>query len=145
MRDIIPWVRPEPSQPPDLEEEEEEEMTGLLDRYAARKWKRQEDAAREADATPDQAVESSWPAAGSSSKEKEIIISGSPETGSNDHLGIGDDVQGEAAPAPPTLQTILPPPPVGIQSGRSEFTRIGLKRSKLPDLIITNSYLPARG
>ena len=50
MRDFIPWVRLESSQPPDLKEEEEEEMTGLLDRYAARKWKRPEDAAREEDA-----------------------------------------------------------------------------------------------
>ena len=40
VRDFIPWVRPESSQPPDLEEEKEEEMTGLLDRYAARKRKR---------------------------------------------------------------------------------------------------------
>ena len=50
VRDFIPWVRPESSQPLDLEEEkEEEEMTGLLDSYAARKRKRQEDATREAD------------------------------------------------------------------------------------------------
>ena len=35
VEDFIPWVRPEPSQPFALEEEEE--MIGLLDRYAARK------------------------------------------------------------------------------------------------------------
>ena len=69
MRDFIPWVRPESSQPPDLEEEEKEEMTGLLDRYAARKRKRQEDATREADVAPDQAVGSSRLAAGGSSEE----------------------------------------------------------------------------
>ena len=40
VRDFIPWVRPKSSQPPDLEEEKEEEMTVLLDRYAARKRKR---------------------------------------------------------------------------------------------------------
>ena len=40
MRDFIPWVCPESSQPSDSEEEEEEKMTGLLDRYAARKRKR---------------------------------------------------------------------------------------------------------
>ena len=39
VRDFIPWVRPESNQPPDSEEEEKEEMTGLLDRYAARKRK----------------------------------------------------------------------------------------------------------
>ena len=38
--DFTPWVRSEPSRPSLSEEkEEEEEMTGLLDRYAARKRK----------------------------------------------------------------------------------------------------------
>ena len=40
VKDFVPWVRPEPIQPSDLEEEEEEEeMTGLLHRYVARKRK----------------------------------------------------------------------------------------------------------
>ena len=65
--------------------------------------------------------------------------------GSNDCLDIGDDVLGEAVLAPPALQTILPPAQVGSQSDRFEFTRTGLKRPKLPDWIITNSYLPACG
>ena len=145
MRDFIPWVRPESSQPLDLEEEEEEEMTGLLDRYAARKRKRLEDAAWEANIAPDQAAGSSRHTAGSSSEEHAIIISGSPETGSNDRLDIGDDVLGEAAPTSPALQTILPPTQVGSRPGRSEFTRTKLKRPKLPDRIITNSYLVAHG
>ena len=42
MKDFFPWVRPESSQPSDSKEGEEEEMTGLLDRYAARKRKQQE-------------------------------------------------------------------------------------------------------
>ena len=50
----------------DSEEGEEEEMTGLLDRYAARKWKRQENVERRSDATPDQAEGLSWPATGGS-------------------------------------------------------------------------------
>ena len=145
MRDFIPWVHPESSQPLDLEEEKEEEMTGLLDRSAARKRKWQKDAAQEADAVPDQATGSSRTAAGGSSEERAIIISGSPETGSNDRLDIGDDVLGEAVLAPPAIQTILLPAQVGSQPSRSEFTYIGLKRPKLPDRIITNSYLPARG
>ena len=39
------------------------------------------------------------------------------------------------------------PAPVQFGSllGRSEFTRIGLKRSPLPDQIVKNSYFPARG
>ena len=145
VRDFIPWVRLESNQPPDLEEEKEEEMTGLLDRYTTRKQKRQEDAVREVDAAPDEAVGSSWPTAGGSSEEQAIIISGSPEMGSNDRLDIGDDVLGEAAPTPPALQTILPPAQVGSRPSRSEFTRTWLKRPNLPNRIITNSYLPARG
>ena len=39
VRDFIPWVLPESSQPPDLEEEEEQEMARLLDRYASKKRK----------------------------------------------------------------------------------------------------------
>ena len=131
VRDFIPWVRPESSQPLDLKEEEEEEIMGLLDRYAARKRKRQEDVAREADATPDQVAGSSWPIAGGSSKERAIIILGSPEMGSNDRLDRGDDILGEAVPALSVLQTILPLAQVGSQLSRYEFTRIGLKRSKL--------------
>ena len=53
MRDFIPWVRPESSQPPDSEEGEEKEMTGLLDRYAARKRKWQENVERRSDAALD--------------------------------------------------------------------------------------------
>ena len=50
VKDFVPWVRPKPSRPSaSKEEEDEEEITGLLDRYAARKRKMQEDAEREAD------------------------------------------------------------------------------------------------
>ena len=39
--DFVPWVPADTEGPQDLEEEEQEErMTGLLDRYAARKRKR---------------------------------------------------------------------------------------------------------
>ena len=58
MKDFIPWVHPKSSRPTVLEEEkEEEEMTGILDRYAARKQKKQKSAEREAD----QAEGSNWP------------------------------------------------------------------------------------
>ena len=92
-----------------------------------------------------QAAGSSRTTTGGSSEELAIIISGSLETGSNDRLDIGDDVLGEAVQAPTALQTILPAAQVGSQPGKSEFNRIGLKRPKLPDWIITNSYLPACG
>ena len=104
VRDFIPWVRLESGQPPDLEEEEEEEMTGLLDCYAARKRKRKEDAAWEADAAPDQAARLSRLSISGSSEEQAIIILGSPKTGSNNRLDIGDDVLGEAAPTPPRFK-----------------------------------------
>ena len=74
-----------------------------------------------------------------------IVIPGSPETGSNDYLGIGDDGSGEAASTPPVLQVIPSPIGVGSRLGRFEFTRTGLKRLSLLDRILTNSYLPARG
>ena len=58
MKDFVPWVHPKSSRPSDLEEgEEEEEMIGLLDRYAAKKRKRQESSER----GPDQAEGSSQP------------------------------------------------------------------------------------
>ena len=81
MEDFIPWVRPEPSWPSALEEEEEkEEMTGLLDHYATRKRKRQEDAEREAD----RAEGSNRPPTDGGSEMQAIVISGSLEMGSND-------------------------------------------------------------
>ena len=50
VEDFIPWVRSEPNRPSlSKDEEEEEEMMGLLDRYAARKRKRQEEAEWEAE------------------------------------------------------------------------------------------------
>ena len=50
MKDFVPWVHPESSQPSDLEEgKEEEEMTWLLDRYATKKRKRRESSKKEPD------------------------------------------------------------------------------------------------
>ena len=109
MRDFVPWVLPESSQPSDSEEGEEEDMTGLLDRYATRKRKRQNNVVRGSDTAPNQADGSSQLATGGSSEVQSIIIPSSPETRSNDRLDIGDDVlgeSGEAAPTPPALQMI---------------------------------------
>ena len=86
-------------------------MTGLLDCYATRKWKRQKDAARGSDFAPDQDEGSNRPATGGSSEEQAIIIPGSSATGSNDRLDIGDDAlaeSGEAASTPSALQMIHP-------------------------------------
>ena len=51
--DFVPWVNAEHEALQDLEEEEREErMTGLLDRYAARKRKRQLSSDSESDIAP---------------------------------------------------------------------------------------------
>ena len=123
-------------------------MTELLDRYSAKKRKWRENVEQRFDTAPDQADGSSRPAIGGSSELQVIIILGSPETGSYDRLDIGDDALGElgeAAPTPPTLQMISHLVQVGSRSGRSEFTRTGLKRPSFPDWIVTNSYLLACG
>ena len=81
VKDFVPWVRPEPSRPSASEEEEEkEEMTGLLNRYVARKRKRQEDAEREADRAEGL---SRLPTNGGSEMHV-IVIPGSPGMGSSD-------------------------------------------------------------
>ena len=74
-------------------------MTGLLDRYASRKRKRQEDAEREADR-----VEGlNWLPTDGGSEMQEIVISGSPETGSNYQSGPEDIARGE-----PRESTLIP-------------------------------------
>ena len=87
-------------------------------------------------------------ARGSLLEEQAIIIPGSPETGSNDRLDIGDDAlreSREAVPTPLALQMIPPLVQVGSRPGKSEFTRTGLKGPPLIDRILKNSYLPTRG
>ena len=78
--DFIPWVSGEPEYFQDLEEEERvERMTGLLDRYAARKRKWQLSSNSEFD--PAQAVRSSQHAAVGGSEMQAIVIPGSLEPG----------------------------------------------------------------
>ena len=56
--DFVPWVFNQPDDPQDLEEEERMERTvGLLDRYAARKRKRQVSSSGESDAAPTQSAD----------------------------------------------------------------------------------------
>ena len=109
VKDFVHWVHPESSRPSDLEEgEEEEEMTGLLDRYAARKRKRQESSKRE----PDQAEGSSRPATDGDSEMQAIVILGSPEMGLSDRPDLEDVALGEpreATSIPSALQVINPP------------------------------------
>ena len=84
--DFVPWVPADTEGPQDLEEEEREErMTRLLDRYAARKRKRQVISSGESDTTPvqttgpSQSAVDGQPATDGSSGDQAIIIPCSPE------------------------------------------------------------------
>ena len=84
--DFVPWVPADSEEPQDLEEEERRErMTGLLDRYAACKRKRQVISNSESDPAPVHTVEPSLPATDGqpvtdgSSGDQAIIIPCSPE------------------------------------------------------------------
>ena len=80
--DFVPWVSAEHEDFQDLEEEEREErMTGLLNRYAANKRKRQLSFDSESDIASAQAAGPSQPAAKGGSEVQAIIIPGSPESG----------------------------------------------------------------
>ena len=119
-------------------------MTGLLDSYAARKWKWQESSERE----PDQAEGSNWPTTDGDSKMQAIIILGSPEMGSSDRLGLEDVALGEpreVTPISPALQVIHPPDRAEIRPDMPKLVRTGHKRSLLSDRILLNSYLPPSG
>ena len=107
VEDFIPWVRSEPIRPSLLVEEEEEEMTGLLDRYAARKRRREEEAEREAEG----AGGSVHPSMDGGLDIQTIVIPASPEMGSNDQTGsenIAREEPREEAPIPPALQVVHP-------------------------------------
>ena len=131
-----------------------ERSTGLLDRYATRKRRRQVSLSGESDAAPVQAAEPIQPATGAqpaadgSSGDRAITIPGSPElepTIGPESDGAGRSDSNEGGLAPQALQVVLP---LGQDEGprdRSEFMRFGLPRPKRPDQVITNNYLPPRG
>ena len=123
----------------------------MLDRYAARKRKRQVSSSGESDAAPTQSAGLSQPttedqsAADGSSGDRAITISGSPELGPIVGPGPNQSELNEDDPAPRALQ-IIPPLDQGKGSqNRSEFMRSGLPRPKRPDQVITNNYIPPRG
>ena len=133
MEDFIPWVRSEPTRPSLSEEEEEEEdMTGLLDRYVTRKRKRQEEAEREAE----RAEGSVRPPMDGGLEIQTIVIPTSPEMGSNDQPGSEDiarEEPREEAPIPPALQVVHPSERSEIRSGAARLALTGRKRSLPPD------------
>ena len=119
-------------------------MTGLLDRYAACKRKKQPSSSSESD--PAQATGYGQPAAEGGSEMQAIVIPGSPEPGSIDQMepaGVARIESKEADPVSSTLQVIHPSDEGRLD--RSKFMRSRLPRPPLLERIITNSYAPPHG
>ena len=153
--DFMPWVPTDTEGPQDLEEEERHErMTGLLDRYAARKRKLQVISSDESDAAPIHAVEPNQPTAddqpavGGSSGDQAIVIPCFLELGPigrTEPDGAGRSKSNEDGSAPTALQVIPPSNQADEQPGRLKYMRSGLPRPSRLDQVITDSYLPPRG
>ena len=143
--DFIPWVSGKPEDFQDLEEEEREErMTGLLERYAARKRKRHVSFSSESN--PTQATGSGQAATEGGSEMQAIVIPGSPKPGATDQMepaGVARTESKEADPVLSALQVIHPSDEG--RPGRSKFMRSRLPRPPLLERIITNSYAPPHG
>ena len=153
--DFVPWVPTDTEGPQDLEEEERQErMTGLLDRYAACKRKRQVISSDELDAAPVQIAElnqpavDDQPAGDGSSGDQEIIIPCSPElglTGRTEPDGAGRSESNEDGSAPTALQVIPPSEQAEEQPSRPKYMRSELPRPPRLDQVIIDSYIPPRG
>ena len=149
--DFLPWVSNQSDDPHDLEEEERmERVAGLLDRYAARKRKRQVSSSGKSDAAPIQSTDLSQlaikdqSAADGSSGYQAITIPGFPELGPVVGPEPDQSESNEDDPAPLALQ-IIPPLYLGEGSqNRSEFMGFGLPKPKRPDQVITNNYILPR-
>ena len=147
--DFVPLVCAEHEDFKDLEEEEREErMTGLLDRYAARKRNHQLSFGSESNIAPAQAVGPSQPADEGGSEVQAIIIPSSPESGPTYQTEPAGVAQIESKVADLVL-TALQVIPLSVrdegQPSRSKFIRSELPRSTLPERVISNRYVPSRG
>ena len=139
---FVPWVPDDMDGPQDLEEEERmEKMARLLDRYAARKRKRQVSLSGESNVAPFQSAEPSQPAddgepaADGSSGDRAIIIPGSPKlgpTGGPEPDGAGRSESKEVDPALRALQVIPPSDRHEEPPSKSKYMRSGLPKPKLP-------------
>ena len=147
--DFVPWVSAKHEDFQDLEDEEREErMTGLLDRYATRKRKRQLSSGSESDIASAQAMGPSQPAAEGGSEVQTIIIPGSPGSGPTDQTepaGVAWVESKEADLVPSALQVIPPSDQDEGQPSWPKFMRSGLPRPTLPKWIIINCYVPPHG
>ena len=113
--DFVPWIPNRLDDPQDVEEEEQmEREVELLDRYAARKRKRQVSSSGVSDAAPVQSAYLGQPvmkdqyAADGSSGDRAITIPGSPELGPTIGPEPDPSESNEDDPAPRALQ-IIPP------------------------------------
>ena len=123
-------------------------MPGLLDRYAARKRKRQLSSGSESDIAPAQTARPSQPAAEGGSEGQAIIIPRSPESGPIDQTelaGVARLESKEADSVPSALQVIPHSDQDEGQPSKSKFMRSGLPRPTLPERIITNCYASSHG
>ena len=145
--DFILWVSGEHEDFQDMEEEEREErMTGLLNRYAARKRKRQLSSSSEFD--PAQTAGPNQPATEGGLEIQAIVIPSSPEPGPTDQIepaGVARIESKEADTITSALQVIPPSDWDEGRPSRSKFMWSGLPRPPLPERIITNCYAPPRG
>ena len=115
----------------------------MLDRYAVRKRKRQEEAEREAE----RAKGSVCPLMDEGSEIQTIVIPVSPEMGSNDQPGSEDIAREELreeAPIPPALQVVHPLERPESCPSVGKLALTGRKKPLSPDRILLNSYLPPR-
>ena len=150
--DFVPWIPNRPDDSQDLEKEEQmEREAGLLDRYAARKRKRQVSSSGESDVAPVPSADLGQPVtkdqspADGSSGDRAITIPGSLELEPSIGLEQDQSESNEDDPAPRALQIIPPSYPGEGSQSRSEFMRSGLPKPKQPDHVITHNYIPPRG
>ena len=141
VEDFVPWFPPISSHPPDWEEEEEEgEMSDLVHNFAALKWKRDASFKRAINAIPEVT-------GGEGPDVQAIVISGSPEMGSNDQPGLENATlveSGEASPTSAAIQVIHFPEQDPGQLERPLHTQTERSRPRLPDRLLVNSYHPPR-
>ena len=119
-------------------------MTGLLDRYAARKRKRQEEAEQEAE----RAERSVYHPMDGGSEIQTIVFPASPEMGSSDQPSMEDitrEEPWEEASISLTLQVVHPPERPESSPGAAKLVLTGSKKPLSPKWILLNSYLSPRG
>ena len=116
-------------------------MSNLVHNFAARKWKCDASFKRAVDAILEVVV-------GEGPDVHAIVISGSPEMGSNDQLDLENATlveSGEASPTPAAIQVIHSPKHAPGWPERPLHTWTESIRPRLLDRLLLSSYLPLRG